>query len=267
MRSVLVLCLLALLPVAAGATDRVLAFHSDIRIAADGTLAITETIEIQGEGKPVPGGGLLREFPARYRDRAGNAVALPLEVLKVTRNGRTEPYSIERSSAGTRIRVQDGDVLPRGKHLYAIAYRTGRQVGFYDRYDELYWSVTGGLWRASFDRISAEVRFADPVPAGSIVAEALTGAEGARGHDYNAFVRQGSAAFRASRPLKPGEGMTVVVAFPKGVVAAPPFSARAGATARLVIGLLLVLGLAAAWWRWGRCGVMCGERFWGQSPN
>lgn len=245
--------LAVMVPVGAGAQgiERVLAFHSDIRIAADGTLLVTETIEVQGEGKPVPGGGLLRELPARYRDRGGNAVALPLEVLKVTRNGRTEPYSIERATDATRIRVRDGDVLPRGKHLYAIAYRTGRQVGFYDRYDELYWNVTGGVWRAQFDRLSAEVRFAEPVPAGSIVAEALTGAQGARGQDYNAFVRAGSAAFRASRPLKSGEGMIVMVAFPKGVVAPPPLSARAGATTRLVIVLLLLLSLAAAWWKFG----------------
>jgi hypothetical protein len=247
--------ILPALPAGAVATERVLAFHSDVRVAPDGTLAVTETIEIQGEGKPVPGGGLLREFPARYRDRAGNSVALPLEVLKVTRNGRTEPYSIERSSGGTRIRVRDGDVLPRGKHLYAIAYRTGRQVTFYDRYDEVYWNVTGGAWRATFDRLSAEVSFAEPVPAGSLVAEALTGADGTRGQDYNAFVRQGSAAFRATRPLKPGEAMVVVVAFPKGVVAPPPLSARASATARLVIVLLLFLSLAAAWRRWGGTSV------------
>jgi uncharacterized membrane protein YgcG len=64
------------------------------------------------------------------------------------------------------------------------------------------------------------------VPAGDIKVEAFTGPPGARGHDFNAFVRHGSAAFRASRPLAPGEGMTISVAFPKGVVAQPTRAAR-----------------------------------------
>ena len=49
-------------------------------------------------------------------------------------------------------------------------------------------------------------------------AEAYTGPAGARGRSYTSFVRDGGAAFRSTRPFQPREGMTIVVAFPKGIV-------------------------------------------------
>ena len=37
-------------------------------------------------------------------------------------------------------------MLPRGPHMYRISYRTARQLGFFERHDELYWNVTGNGW-------------------------------------------------------------------------------------------------------------------------
>ena len=211
---------------AAHAVERVAALHSDIFIAANGELAVTETIELQS-GARDSHRGIVREFPSHYRDRAGNRVRVPLVVDKVLRNGRPEPYVMERLPHGARLRTgANGDALARGKHVFEIAYRTGRQVSFAPVHDEIYWNVGGG-WPFAFERLSAEVRFEQSVPAEAIKLDAYTGAPGARGEDFHAFVRESSAAFRATRALKAREGLAIAVSFPKGVVTQPVVIERA----------------------------------------
>jgi hypothetical protein len=211
--------LLCLSP-AVHAVERFGAFHSDIRIAASGELAVTETIELQSAGRGAPR-GIVRELAEDYSDRVGGRVKVPLAVDQVLRNGWPEPYELERVANGVRIRTgEPGRVLPRGKHAYQITYRTARQVSFLEEHDELYWEVGRNL-DATVERLSAEVSFERPVPASAIKAEASTGAQGRRGQDYHTFVREGSAAFRATRPLTAREDMAIVVAFPKGAVEQP----------------------------------------------
>lgn len=243
---------LVCLSTAVHAVERVSAFHSDIRVAANGELAVTETIEVHAAARETHR-GIVRELPEDYRDRLGNRMKVPLMVERVLRNGRPEPYALERMAGGARIRTgEPGRALVRGKHVYEIAYRTAREVAFLEEHDELYWDVRRGLG-AAVERLSAEVSFERTVPASGIKLEAHTGPQGAHGQDYHAFVREGSAAFRATRPLAPREGMTILVAFPKGVVERPShlergawyLSANRGVPLGLAI-LALMLGFLFA---------------------
>jgi len=221
----LALALLALaLP--AAAAERVLEFHSDIRIARSGELTVTETIAVQAEGREIRR-GILRDFPTDYRDRAGTRVRVPFEVLRVTRNRAPERHALERLRNGVRIRIGDPSVmLPRGRHEYEITYRTSRQLGFFERHDELYWNVNGNGWTFAMDRVSADVALPAAAGAERIRVEAYTGYQGARGRDYVAEARADGASFRTTRALAPRQGLTVVVEFPKGIVRAPALAER-----------------------------------------
>jgi len=241
------------------AVERVLDFHSDIRIAADGTLTVTEMIAVQVEGREIRR-GILRDFPTDYRDARGARVIVPFDVLRVARDGEHERYALERRANGVRVRIGEPDVLLRpGRHTYEIVYRTARQVGYFNDHDELYWNVNGNGWTFAFDSISAEVRLPVAVPAADLKAEAYTGAFGARGRDYQVFVQDGAAAWRTTRELPPHEGMTIVLAFPKGVVARPTplqrarwfLDANRGVLAGLGGACLLLLFL---YWRWSAVG-------------
>ncbi len=242
------------------AAERVLEFHSDIRIDAKGTLTVTETIAVQAEGREIRR-GILRDFPTDYRDRYGSKVTVPLEVLNVTRGGKPERFALQRLDNGTRIRIGDANVmLPRGRHVYQITYRTARQIGFFKGHDELYWNVNGTGWTFAFDRISAEVTLPAGVPATQVRLEAYTGPQGARGRNYEAEARDSGAVFRSTLGFAPREGMTIVVAFPKGIIAQPPWTDRAseflrdnaGVAAGLGGYLVLTMFLFACWWRVGR---------------
>lgn len=239
--------------------ERVLDFAADIRIAADGTLTVTERIEVQVEGQQIKR-GILRDFPTEYQDRRGNRVRVPFEVLGVRQDGRAARWQLEPMANGVRIRIGDPAVmLSHGVHVYEITYRTSRQLGFFETHDELYWNVNGTGWTFAFDRVSAEVSLPQPVPASRLRVEAYTGRQGERGRDYEATARDGGAIFRTTRRLQPSEGLTIVVAFPKGIVAAPGITDRVrriiekhAAIPALSAGLVFLLAFLG--WRWIRVG-------------
>ena len=244
-----------ILSVSATAAERVVDFHSSIAIAADGVLTVTERIVVEVEGRNIKR-GILRDFPTDYQDRFGNRVSVPFEVLRVTRDGAPENFELERLGNGERIRIGRGYVmLQNGPHVYEITYRTARQVGHFPDHDELYWNVNGNGWTFPFDHISAEVQLPKAVPAAELRAEAYTGPQGARGRDYRQMIRDGAVGFSSTTPFAPYQGMTIVVGFPKGIVASPGilkragwfFSQNQGAGAGLA-GLALML--VFLYWRW-----------------
>ncbi len=258
MRRLLAL-LLFLFAAAAGAQERIVDFAADIAIGADGVLTVTETIVVQAEGQQIRR-GILRDFPTEYRDRAGNRVRVPFDVLAVRRDGAAENHAIESLDNGVRVRIGNANVmLPQGRHTYTITYRTARQLGFFDQHDELYWNVTGNGWTFAIDRARANVTLPRPVPATQLTAEGYTGPQGARGADYRSRVFDGGGQYETTRRLAPREGLTIVLTFPKGVVSAPTAAMRirwflqdnVGAGAALA-GLLLVSGFL--YWRWHRVG-------------
>jgi uncharacterized membrane protein YgcG len=246
---------LATLAGGAGAAERVVDFHSSIAIAADGVLTVTERIVVEVEGRNIQR-GILRDFPTDYRDRFGNRVSVPFSVERVTRDGAAENFALERLSNGERIRIGSGSVLlQNGQHVYEITYRTARQIGHFPDHDELYWNVNGNGWTFAFDHISAEVRLPKAVAATELRAEAYTGPQGARGRDYRQMIRDGAVGFSSTMPFAPYQGMTIVVGFPKGIVASPGILARAGwfisqnkGAGFGLIGLALMLGFL--YWRW-----------------
>lgn len=74
------------------------------------------------------------------------------------RNGATERYKTESYANGLRIKIGNKNVfLPHGEHVYTLVYRTTRQLGFFDDYDELYWNVTGSGWTFEIETARALV--------------------------------------------------------------------------------------------------------------
>ena len=260
MRRLICTLVLALCGAASVAQERILDFASDVSIDANGSLLVVETIVVQVEGQQIKR-GIFRDFPTRYQNHRGLTVVVPFEVLNVQRDGTAEQYKVEPLNNGMRVRIGNPQqMLPRGPHMYRISYRTGRQLGFFERHDELYWNVTGNGWPFVIDRASAWVRLPQPVPADKLSAEVYTGPQGARGRDAKVSVADGEFNFETTRRLAPNEGLTIVAAFPKGIVTPPSALQRLGWTladnAGELVGigalLLLIFFMFAMWWRLGR---------------
>lgn len=204
------------------ADERILAYHSDVQVFVDGSLEVTETIRVRAAGQEIKR-GIYRDFPTDYRDRFGNRVRVDFAVAGVTRDGVAEPWHTAAHGSGVRVYIGREDIfLAPGEYRYALTYRTNRQLGFFADHDELYWNVTGNDWAFPIDAASCAVRLPATIPAGELRPEAYTGPRGANGVDYQAGIgSDGIVTFAATRPLSKGEGLTVVVAWPKGHVTAP----------------------------------------------
>jgi len=240
------------------ADERITRFASDITINPDASLRVIETITVRAEGRNIRR-GIYRDFPTTYEDRLGNRIRVRFDVLDVRRNDGPEHWTIENLSNGIRVRIGNANrLLDNGSHEYAISYRTTRQLGFFDGYDELYWNVTGNGWGFPIDAASATVHLP---PGARIVQEAAyTGRQGERGTDFDTATLTDARVYRTTRTLAPGEGLTIAVAWPKGHVTAPTGAVRArwflddnAATGVALIGTALVfIYYLLVWRRFGR---------------
>jgi len=251
--------LLLLAPAAALAEERILRFESDVAVQADGTLDVTETIDVRAENVAIRH-GIYRDFPTRYRGRNGAMVRVGFAFAGATLDGRPVPATTAAQSNGVRIRVGDPDsFVPVGEHRFVVRYRTTRQIGRFEGFDELYWNATGNGWMFPIDEAQARIRLPKAARFGQRAA--YTGPQGSRASDAEVVEEKpGEIAFRTTRPLGPYEGLTVAAAFPKGVVGEPGEGARArwwlADNGPPLAGLAGLIGLLAfyyvAWRRAGR---------------
>lgn len=241
------------------AQERILSYHSDIEIAVDGSMLVSETIQVRAEGDQIQR-GIYRDFPTRYSDRFGNDYVVDFEVLDVTRDDSQEPFRSESLGNGVRVYIGDADVvLSPGEYSYTIRYRTDRQLGFFEDHDELYWNVTGNGWAFQIEQASATVRLPAQIPASNISVSGYTGSFGASGDDFTANVSAGGAAIETTSPLGPREGLTLVMSWPKGIITEPgvlqKLSYVLGDNLGLLLSLLALLASFAYLYKtWDRVG-------------
>lgn len=245
---------------AASGDERILGFHADILVRQDGWIEVTETISVRAEGKDIRR-GIYRDYPTRYSDDFGNNVEVHYEPRGLLRGGEVESFHTERRGNGVRAYFGSAERrLSPGEHTYEWRYDAGRMLGFFENHDELYWNVTGLGWQFSIDRASVTVSFGFPMPPDAVRVEAYTGAFQSRGTDYLASAGSGRAEVATTKPLPPGEGLTIAVSWPKGYVVEPSRMQRAGwlladNTDLLVAlgGLVVIMGYyIPVWRRFGR---------------
>ncbi|HEV2248900.1 MAG TPA: DUF2207 domain-containing protein [Candidatus Limnocylindria bacterium] len=264
LRLVAVTALVLALSAPAGAADTgwtIDAFGAEITVRPDGSLAILEAIDVDFGG--LVKHGILRDIPTRYRYDDAHDRRYRLAVQSVTdEGGRAIPYQVTAGDAITEIRIGDPNRTVSGRQTYRIRYTVAGALNRFADHDELYWNVNGDQWGVPTLIASASVI----APAGAI--QKVTCFQGPTGstEPCRASDTPDRAAFVATRPLAPGEQLTIVTALRPGAVAvAPPvltsrprtfsgyFStapAALGAAATvLIVGLWLVWRL---WWTQGR---------------
>ncbi len=214
-----VCAILALLSVVAAADERILDYHSDILIRADGSIEVTESIRVRAEGRQIRR-GIYRDYPTDYEDSLGNEVRVVYEPRWVTRNGDAESFFSEKVDNGVRTYFGSSDrILAPGDYTYEYRYEADRMLGFFDDYDELYWNVTGNGWNFPIDRVSATVRFDFDVAPGDVRQLAWQGAFGSA--EEAATSGNGGFTFESTRPLAARQGFTISIGWPKGLVEEP----------------------------------------------
>jgi uncharacterized membrane protein YgcG len=209
------------------AGEEILDYHSDIRVQQDASLLVRETIRVRSAAVRIQH-GIYRDFPTRYNDHLGNRYVVDFQVVGVFRDGQPEKFHLQDQSNGERIYFGDEKViLPPGEYTYALVYTVNREVGFFADHDELYWNVTGSGWLFPIAHASATLTLPEDIPDSSLRMDGYTGPQGARGKAFTSSIEPGPAAsFVCTQSLAPGEGLTLVVSWPKGYVQEPSVETR-----------------------------------------
>jgi uncharacterized membrane protein YgcG len=233
-------------------------YHSDIGLAQDGTLTVTETISAIVEGDRIKR-GIYRDLPLTFTDASGRTARVDFKLVSVERDGNAEPYRTESIKGGIRIYSGDADVLlSRGEHTFRFTYETARQIRFFDDHDELYWNVTGTDWAFPIEEASATVTLPSGVKAQAL--DVFTGRYGATDKNARAVEEGDELMFTTTRRLQPGEGLTIAIKMPKGSIERPSASTerlwwfRDNLAAIIAIAglVIVVLYYSHAWFKVGR---------------
>ena len=241
--------------------ERIISFDSEITINEDASMIVMEKIKVYAAGQKIQR-GIYRDFPTKYKDEYGNNVIIKFEVIEVSRDGNSEDYHTENLSNGIRIYCGRSDFyIPAGEYTYSIKYRTDRQIGYFEKFDELYWNVTGNDWDFLIERVTATVNLPEPVSRDDLKLFGYTGLSGFRGSDYtHEVISSDKIVFSSTYMLNPKEGLTIVLQWPKGLVYEPSQSDRVGYfiqdNLQTVFGLIgivaLILYYLVIWWRVGK---------------
>ncbi len=193
--------------------EKIQSFKSFIKIESDGSLRVTETILVISNQKQIVH-GLYRDFPTVYH----NNYNIPFRVVSLNRDGQSESFHLSSLKNGVRIYFGNiHTILSSGKHKYILEYYTNHQLGFFDKYDELYWNVTGNDWKFPIDLMTAEIEL--PKGAHIVQSAAYTGFQGQRGNNFKSYINdQGNIIFETTKHLAPKEGLTISIAWPKGFI-------------------------------------------------
>ena len=231
-------------------------FHSDIAIAPDSTLTVTEDIRV--DFGSLQKHGIFRTIPLRYRYNDKQDRYYLLEVRSVTDGTNPLLYDDSADSNNEVIKIGDPNVLVSGPQRYVITYSVAGAMNFFSQHDELFWNVDGALWPVPKTEVTATIH----LPSGSL--EKSSCYQGPVGSTETCTTTNGSdhVDFGSTRQLGSGEEMSVVVALnPEGVTVPPPmlearqrqFPQDAFDLTPLTVGLFVILtllGLGLVAWNW-----------------
>lgn len=230
-------------------------FDSKIVINPDASIWVEEDIVANTMSQALH--GIYRVLPEKYRAN-GSSFTLPVENFTAQdKSGSFYPVKIERDSGNVRFRIGDARATFTGRQEYILRYSIPKAINYFSDHDELYWNITGDKWEWPILQASAKIILPGGVEPSKTQIACYQGSSGSK-RPCNIANNNVSGNFVefASGNLEKGEGLTVVVGFPKNLVAnvqrqnAPDYDYILGQW----IWLLVALCFAVCFWRWWQYG-------------
>lgn len=236
-----------------GGTERIISFHSDINVDKKSGLSVTEDIKVHSLGINIKR-GIYRALPLS-RNLNNKTQKVKYNIISVKKDGVEEDYHEETGDGYLKIYVGNKDVvLSPGDYKYEIKYKTENQIGFFDKYDEIYWNVNGNVWDFAIDTISAKVT----LPEGTKILQnsCYTGSYGNNAQNCSSKVLSDNSMEWSAINLGAHEGLTIAVGFQKGIMIPPPPPTFLEKYGILIGGIIIFLGLLLYYYStWRKYGV------------
>ncbi|HYH83011.1 MAG TPA: DUF2207 domain-containing protein [Longimicrobium sp.] len=195
----------------------------DVVIRRDGTADVTEVIRARFDGT---WNGIFRDIALKHETGQGRRSKLDIDDVRVTdiQGQGLEFWDESGDNGARRIRVRVPGASDATRTVM-IHYRVLNGVRHFfpedqgGEHDELYWNATGNGWAFPIEHAVARIT----LPEGMTPTQqhAYTGYEGSNASDATVSVRGSTVHAETTRPLAAGEGLTLAVAFPAGVLPRP----------------------------------------------
>lgn len=245
-------------------TEHIQSFQTNIAIRQDGVINITERIEYFFDS---PRHGIIRNLPVVKTNDTGKKYEMSVSDISIADDtGESYPFTRTREGSTEVLKIGDANMTVTGTHWYVISYTVSGALTYFPGHDELYWNAVGTSWPVPVTSAVTTVTLPSPVALANLNASCFTGIHGSSAADCTITKTDTSVSVRVSRPLDAYEGATVVVGFPKGMVAhlepkevVPFFTTPAGKITLVLIGIAAFLWYLVApflvirkWWTKGR---------------
>lgn len=198
-------------------------YYINIDVNKDSSLYVSETITADFGDEMHH--GIYRDIPISGKDRYGNNYRLRCSDISVTdQSGRSIKSAISIGGGRIHIKIGDPDVTLSGMNVYVIRYKVMRAVHYFPNFDEIYWNAVGPEWTVPILKTLCTVNLPANMRPNQIRKAVYTGYYGSTESDAESDIPSAhTARFWGTRAFNPGDGMTVVVGWPKGVVQKPSF--------------------------------------------
>ncbi|MEN9524262.1 MAG: hypothetical protein RL536_331 [Candidatus Parcubacteria bacterium] len=263
-RAILVLCALILgfLPASVLAQspqnfavneESISSFNSVVAVNLDNSVSVEETI-VYNTGA-LQRHGIYRDI----RPVSSEGRAMDITNINVTdSNGSSVTWVRQSAGGNVRIRIGDANVTFQGQRTYIISYRATQAVAHLKDADEIYWNVTGNEWKIPIYQSKARVIL--PQGVSVLRSACYVGASGSKDTCARVEFDGDPQAFATQNSLAPGQGLTVAVGFPAGIL--PAYSTLDNISSNfyryiawlaiILIPLITFIVMFRKWWRIGR---------------
>jgi uncharacterized membrane protein YgcG len=185
-------------------------FHVFVDVSTDGSFKVREEIDVRFLQERR---GIIRSIPTR---NIVNGQEVKLEVTGI--DVPDWKYQVLKSRNGVDIRIGDPDVFLIRLQKYVIEYRIWNAFIHASDHTEFYWNLTGNDWGGDISNMTFEVKLPNEIGGRPFEYDAFTGREGTRGEDYIISHDGKTVKGAATKTLNPGEGITVAINLPKGLI-------------------------------------------------
>src|SRR3989344_3060885 len=204
--------------VSVSAAEQIRNFDSKISINKDGTINVEERIAY--DFGFLSKHGIYRNIPFIKTNKEGKKLKLEFSNFSVNDEaGKKYQYSKSVADGKINIKIGDPDRTITGMHTYLISYKVSGALTYFSDHDELYWNATGNDWTVPIVHFTSGVQLPAGIAQNSISAVSYTGSTGSTQRDCSLEIEESEVIFKSKNTLNSAEGLTIVISFPKGLVA------------------------------------------------
>ncbi|MDD5490025.1 MAG: DUF2207 domain-containing protein, partial [Candidatus Moranbacteria bacterium] len=231
--------------------EKITNFDGEIRINSDSSIDVKETIKY--DFGDLEKHGIFRFIPVKYKARGGNYNLRVTDVKITDANGVPQNFTTTYEGENIKFQIGDSDKLVSGQKSYVISYVIRRAVNYFSDHDELYWNFTGDKWPVPIESASAKVTLPENAKENLQYKcfEGVFGTTNECGSSANGNILE----YKSTGTMDPGEGMTIVAGWPKGITPEPTFFQKLWDIAKDNWTLFVPLAVLALMYRhWNKKG-------------